>query len=116
MKQHLKINDEKLIKLMENLEINKEKINELNTENEEYKKTQSTHNDEKDNKFLLLDNTIRGQQEEITFLNALLRDFKLRDSGIETASEAFDSDTDSFNKDLVNKETSQLLNITSMHN
>lgn len=110
----LKNNKEKIKQLESNIEQNKERINKLSSENDEYKKVQAGHNKKYVDKFITLEGMVRERDETIRFLTEkkvlLKEEINLRDSGIESTTEAIDSDIDSFNRDKINAQQEQTHN------
>ncbi|WP_342217711.1 hypothetical protein [Spiroplasma endosymbiont of Amphimallon solstitiale] len=99
---------EKIKQLESNMQENRNKISKLEQENQEHMNFIDSKNIKFDSQCVTLENIIRSQKEEIEFHmkqnQELKQEIKLRDSGIESASEVFDSDIDSFNKDKINVE------------
>lgn len=101
-------NKEKIKQLESNIQENANKINTLEQENQKNINFIDSKNVKFDSQCVALENIIRSQKEEIEFHmkqnQELKQEIKLRDSGIESASEVFDSDIDSFNQEKINAE------------
>lgn len=101
-------NKEIINQLESNIQENANKINTLEQENQKHINFIDSKNVKFDSQCVTLENIIRSQKEEIEFHmkqnQELKQEIKLRDSGIESASEVFDSDIDSFNQEKINTE------------
>lgn len=103
----IKNNKEKIKEFESNIQQNKERINKLSSENDEYKKVQAGHNEKYVDKYITLTGMLRERDETIRFLTEKIN---LRDSGIESATEAINSDIDIFNRDKINAQQEQTHN------